>query len=289
MRILSTKEIENTVSALCRTAATRLPEHVRADLAAALAAEAPGAASAALEVILENADCAEQTGIPLCQDTGMACVFLELGQEVAVSGDIESAVNRGVARGYTEGFLRKSVVADPLFARINTRNNTPAAIYVSFDGGKTGVPDGKVRITVAPKGFGSENKSRIKMLNPTDGEDAVVDFVAETVRLGGGSPCPPLYIGVGIGGTFDKCALEAKRALVFGSDFGEDEETAEKYRALAEKILESVNNTGVGAMGYGGCVTALGVSLRWLPTHIAGLPVAVNVGCHSMRHAESVV
>jgi fumarate hydratase subunit alpha len=289
MRILTPSEIENAVAGLCKKAATELPEHVRSALAAAHAAEAPGAAKDALAVILENAGCAEQTGIPLCQDTGMACVFVELGSGVAVGGEVEAAVNRGVSRGYTEGLLRKSVVTDPLFERVNTRDNTPAAVYVSFDGAKTGVPDGKARITVAPKGFGSENKSRIKMLNPTDGEDAVIDFVTETVRIGGGSPCPPLYIGVGIGGTFDKCALEAKRALIFGSDFGEDAEIAEKYRALAEKILESVNNTGVGAMGYGGRVTALGVSLRWLPTHIAGLPVAVNVGCHSMRHAETVV
>ena len=233
-----------------------------------------------LSSIEENIAIAEEGVFPLCQDTGMACVFLEIGQDVHLTGgDLTDAVNEGVRRGYAEGFLRKSIVEDPL-RRKNTGDNTPAYINTEI------VPGDKVKITVAPKGFGSENMSRIKMLPPSAGEDGVKDFVVETCSEAGANPCPPIVVGVGIGGTFDKAALMAKKALLVPVDRENDDEY---YRDMERELLERINCLGIGPQGFGGKTTALSVKIITAPTHIAGLPVAVNVNCHVSRHKEAVI
>ena len=215
--------------------------------------------------------------MPICQDTGMACVFVEVGQEVhIVGGLLQDAINEGVRRGYEEGFLRKSVVKDPI-NRVNTKDNTPAIIYYDI------VPGDKIKITVAPKGFGSENMSRIKMLKPSDGLQGVKDFIIETVKLAGPNPCPPIVIGIGIGGTFDKAAYLAKKALIRPLNKRNDEKF---YSDLEEELLETINKLGIGPQGFGGKTTALGLNIETYPTHIAGLPVAVNINCHATRHKE---
>jgi len=233
-----------------------------------------------LTMIEQNIIIAGKEGIPLCQDTGVACVFLELGQEVFLEGGyLGDAVNEGVRRGYEEGYLRKSVVADPL-RRINTKDNTPAFLHVDI------VPGDKVKITFAPKGFGSENMSRIAMLTPSAGRQGVVDFVLETIRLAGGNPCPPIVVGVGIGGTFDQVALMAKKALLLPLDQPNDDEY---YEELAHELLMKINQLGIGPQGFGGDTTALAVKILTMPTHIAGLPVAVNINCHVARHKVEVI
>lgn len=215
--------------------------------------------------------------MPICQDTGMACVFMEIGQDVHIIGGLlEDAINEGVRQGYDEGFLRKSVVKDPL-DRVNTNDNTPAIIYYDI------VQGDKIKITVSPKGFGSENMSRIKMLKPSDGLKGVKDFIIETVMLAGPNPCPPIVIGVGIGGTFDKAAYLAKKALIRPLD---KRNSKEFYSNLEEELLEAINKLGIGPQGFGGKTTALGVNIETYPTHIAGLPVAVNINCHVTRHKE---
>ena len=225
--------------------------------------------------VVENIDCAQRLDIPICQDTGMAVVFLDVGQDVhIVGGGLTDAVNRGVAKGYTEGRLRLSVAADPL-RRVNTNNNTPAVIHTSI------VPGDELHITVAPKGFGSENMSRIKMMNPSASADDVVAFVTETVRFAGGNPCPPVVVGVGIGGDFEKCALLAKKALCRPIS---EPNPDEYYAGLERRMLEEVNRLNIGPQGFGGKTTALGVNIEVFATHIAGLPVAVNMGCHVNRH-----
>ena len=214
------------------------------------------------------------------EDTGMACIFIEIGQEVhIVGGALEDAINEGVRRGYDEGFLRKSVVKDPI-NRVNTKDNTPAIIYYDI------VPGNKLKITVAPKGFGSENMSRIKMLKPSDGLQGVKDFIIETVKLAGPNPCPPIIIGVGIGGTFDKAAYLAKKALIRPVNKRNDEKF---YGDLEEELLETINKLGIGPQGFGGKTTALGINIETYPTHIAGLPVAVNINCHATRHKEKEI
>lgn len=230
--------------------------------------------------IEENISIAEEGVLPLCQDTGLACVFLEVGQEVHFTGgSLEEAINEGVRRGYEEGFLRKSVVADPL-RRVNTKDNTPAHIHYEI------VPGDKVKITFAPKGFGSENMSQIKMLPPSAGAEGVKDFVVKVCEEAGANPCPPIVVGVGIGGTFDKAALMAKEALLIPAD----KENEDPYYAEMEKeLLERINALGIGPQGFGGETTALAVNIKTSPTHIAGLPVAVNINCHVSRHAEIVL
>ncbi len=217
--------------------------------------------------------------MPICQDTGMACVFLDIGEAVFVPGTWQDAVDEGVRQGYAEGYLRKSVVSDPL-RRINTGDNTPAMLYVRQ------VPGNKLTITVAPKGFGSENMSRIAMLPPSAGADGVKDFVVETAAKAGPNPCPPVVIGVGVGGTFDKAALLAKRALLRSLNEANPDSF---YAQMEAEILARVNALGVGPQGYGGATTALGVSILATPTHIAGLPCAVNINCHVARHASEVL
>ncbi|MEQ2455736.1 fumarate hydratase [Flavonifractor hominis] len=277
MRELSSSVITEAVARLCIQANTRLPQDVLDTITAARQAEDWPVAQEILDHILENDSIGGQT--PICQDTGMACVFLEVGQEVHITGDIHAAVDEGVRRGYTEGYLRKSVVSDPL-ERVNTGDNTPAVLYIDL------VPGDQVRVTVAPKGFGSENMSRIAMLKPSDGLEGVRRFVLETVDLAGPNPCPPIVVGVGIGGTFDRCALMAKRALL--RDMGQPSPNP-FYAGLERELLEQINALGIGPQGFGGRTTALAVHIETMPTHIAGLPCAVNINCHVSRHATEVL
>ena len=234
-----------------------------------------------MDTLIENLETAEKEKCPICQDTGMAIVFLEIGQDVhLVDGDLEKAVNDGVKEAYLESFFRLSVVNDPVFERINTNDNTPAVIYTRIVSGEN------VKITAIPKGFGSENKSQIKMFNPTATVDSIVDFVVEVAKIAGSSACPPFFIGVGIGGTFDYCAYMAKMALTRGSNTHNKDP---KYAELETIILNKINDTNIGPQGFGGKTTALGVNIEYYPTHIAGLPVAVNICCHAMRHKSKVI
>ena len=277
MRELDAGVITQAVQRLCIQANTRLPQDVKDTIAAARRAEDWSVAQDILDKIIENYSIGGDT--PICQDTGMACVFLEIGQDVHINGPLTEAVNEGVRRGYTEGYLRKSVVQDPL-DRVNTGDNTPAMVYTEL------VPGEQVKITVAPKGFGSENMSRIAMLKPSDGLDGVKQFILETVELAGPNPCPPIVVGVGIGGTFDKCALLAKRALLreMGTHNG-----SPFYARLEQELLEKINALGIGPQGFGGRTTALAVQIETMPTHIAGLPCAVNINCHVARHVSEVL
>ncbi len=233
-----------------------------------------------LDKIIINDDIACKEEMPMCQDTGMACVFLEIGQDVHfIGGNIEEAINEGVRKGYEEGYLRKSVVKDPI-DRVNTKDNTPAIIYYDI------VPGDKVKITLAPKGFGSENMSKIGMLKPADGLEGVKKFIIDTVSQAGPNPCPPMVIGVGIGGTFDKAAYLAKKALLRPINVRNENEF---YKNLEEELLEKINELGIGPQGFGGRTTALGLNIETYPTHIAGLPVAVNISCHATRHKDVIL
>lgn len=277
MRELSAQIIADTIARLCVQANTRLPQDVKDCIRQARAAEDWPVAQDILDRIIENYSIGGDT--PICQDTGMACVFLEVGQEVHIAGSLREAVDEGVRRGYREGYLRKSVVRDPL-DRVNTGDNTPAMLYTEL------VPGDQVKITVAPKGFGSENMSRTAMLKPSDGLEGVKRFILESVELAGPNPCPPIVVGVGIGGTFDKCALLAKRALLreTGAPSGNP-----FYAGLERELLERINALGIGPQGFGGRTTALAVHIETLPTHIAGLPCAVNINCHVARHVTEVL
>ena len=279
MREISAGLISREVTRLCIEANMRLPEDVRKAMEAAHLSEPWPVARDTLGVLCSNMCAAESSGLPVCQDTGMACVFMEIGQDVHISGDLYAAVNEGVARGYTGGFLRKSVVADPL-RRLNTGDNTPALITVDI------VPGDRLRLTVAPKGFDSENMSRLAMLKPADGAEGVKNFVVETVKLAGANPCPPVILGVGIGGSFDKVAQLAKHALLRPVDRPNGDEY---YAAMERELLERINSLGIGPQGFGGRTTALGVNIEVMPTHVAGLPVAVNVSCHVTRRAGCVL
>ena len=280
MREIDVKIIENKIAELCIEANHYLGNDVKSCIKQMAEEENWPVAKDVLERIEENICIAEEGVFPLCQDTGLACVFIEIGQDVHLTGGLlEDAVNEGVRRGYAEGYLRKSVVADPL-RRVNTGDNTPAHIHTEIVAGD------KVKITVAPKGFGSENMSRIAMLPPSAGEKGVKDFVVETVELAGANPCPPIVVGVGIGGTFDKAALMAKKALLIPTD--KDNEDS-YYADMEKEILARINDLGIGPQGFGGRTTALAVNILTAPTHIAGLPVAVNINCHVSRHKEAVI
>ena len=280
MRELDVKLIEDRIAEMCISANHYLSEDVKSCLAARAKDEPWPVARGILEDIEKNISIAEEGVFPLCQDTGMACVFLEIGQDVHLTGgSLREAVDNGVRRGYTEGYLRRSIVADPL-RRVNTGDNTPAYLDTVITGGD------RVKITVAPKGFGSENMSRIKMLPPSAGEDGVKDFVIETCRLAGANPCPPIVVGVGIGGTFDSAALMAKKALLVPFDRKNEDPY---YASMEEELLERINSLGIGPQGFGGETTALSVKVLTAPTHIAGLPVAVNINCHVTRHKEAVL
>ena len=277
MRTIRAAAITETVAKLCIQANTRLPGDIVAALDAARQSEPWPLARETLGLLWDNLGLAEEKNLPVCQDTGMACVFVELGTDVHIDGSFETAIHEGVRRGYTDGYLRKSIVTDPL-RRGNTGDNTPAAITVHLVDG-----DG-CTITVAPKGFGSENMSRIQMLKPADGVEGVKRFVVETVRLAGSNPCPPTVLGVGIGGSFDKVACLAKHALLRPIDQRNPDPF---YAALETELLDEINALGVGPQGFGGKTTCLGLSIETAPTHVAGLPVAVNVSCHVTRRAAA--
>jgi len=279
VRTISAAAVAGTVARLCIQANTQLPADVAAALDRARRDEPWPLARETLDRLWENKELAEGDGMPICQDTGMACVFAELGQEVHIEGNFEEAVHEGVRRGYGEGFLRKSIVGDPL-RRVNTGDNTPAVITVRI------VPGDRLKLTVAPKGFGSENMSRLQMLKPADGVEGVKAFVLETVHLAGSNPCPPMVLGVGIGGSFDKAAALAKHALLRPLD---EPNPDPYYAALERELLEAVNALGIGPQGFGGRTTCLGLSIETAPTHVAGLPVAVNVSCHVTRRASEVL
>ena len=280
MRELDVSVVRDTVARLCIEANTHLPEDVMNAIRAFQSREDWPIARGVLDNIVENFHIADAEAVPICQDTGMACVFLEVGQEVHfVGGGLYDAVNEGVRRGYTNGYLRKSVVADPI-RRGNTGDNTPAMIHTDI------VPGDRVKITVGPKGFGSENMSAIKMLKPSDGLEGVKRFVLSTVEAAGPNPCPPMVVGVGIGGTFEKAAYLAKKALMRPLDVRNPDPY---YADLEGELLERINALGIGPQGFGGLTTALGLNIEVLPTHIAGLPCAVNIGCHATRHRSEVL
>ena len=275
MRTISAAAITDVVARLCVQANTKLPDDIAAALDLNRRDEPWPLARETLDLLWDNLELAGKKDLPVCQDTGMACVFVELGQEVHIQGDFEQAVHEGVRKGYGEGYLRKSIVGDPL-RRVNTEDNTPAAITVRL------VPGDRCTLTVAPKGFGSENMSRLGMLKPADGVEGVKNFVIETVRLAGSNPCPPIVLGIGIGGSFDKVAYLAKHALLRPIDQPNPDPV---YAQLEQELLESINALGVGPQGFGGQTTCLGLSIETAPTHVAGLPVAVNVSCHVTRRA----
>ena len=279
MRTISAQQITDTVARLCIEANTRLPLDVQEALDKARAEEPWPLAKNTLDLLWSNLAAAKEEDLPICQDTGMACVFVELGTDVHIDGSFEAAIHEGVRRGYTDGYLRKSIVADPL-RRGNTGDNTPAAITVHLVDGEG------CRITVAPKGFGSENMSGLKMLTPSAGAKGVKDFVVDTVRRAGGNPCPPIVVGVGIGGSFDRVALLAKKALLLPLDQPNPDPY---YAEMEQELLSRINQLGIGPQGFGGRTTALAVKILAYPTHIAGLPVAVNINCHVARHVQAVL
>lgn len=280
MRTIPVSRITDAVKEMCIEANLFLTKDMEEALKQAQKSEEALLGHSVLDQLCQNLQIAGEDSIPICQDTGMAVVFLEVGQEVHFEGGIlEDAVNEGIRRGYTEGFLRKSVVSDPLI-RENTKDNTPGVIHYSI------VPGDRVKITVAPKGFGSENMSRIFMLKPADGEEGVKNAVLTAVKEAGPNACPPMVVGVGIGGTFEKCALLAKQALTRPLDQPSE---IPWVRVMEEELLERINRSGIGPGGLGGTTTALGVNINTYPTHIAGLPVAVNICCHVNRHAVRTI
>ena len=279
MREINAKQITDTIARLCIEANTQLPEDMKHCICSFREAEPWPQAREILDRIVENYTIAGREVMPICQDTGMAVVFLKIGQDVHIVGDLNDAVNQGVRKGYAEGYLRKSVVRDPL-DRVNTGDNTPAILHTEL------VPGDRVEITVAPKGFGSENMSRIKMLRPSDGVEGVKEFVVKAVEEAGPNPCPPIVVGVGIGGTFEKCAYLAKKALLRPVD---EANPNAYYADLEAELLERINSLGIGPQGFGGRTTALAVNIETWPTHIAGLPVAVNISCHVTRHKTEVL
>ena len=280
MRDIEVSVVRDAVARLCIDANKNLPCDLISKIKKSEENEKDGIAKSVLNDLLLNADTAKELNIPVCQDTGMAVVFFKIGQEVHfIGGNLYDAVNDGVKKGYEQGLLRKSVVSDPI-NRVNTNDNTPAIIH-------TEIVDGdKIEITVAPKGFGSENMSGIRMLTPADGKDGVINAVLDIVRKAGANPCPPMVIGVGVGGDFEQCAYLSKKALCRSSDI----RNKDKYYAdLEEELLAKINALGIGPQGFGGDTTALYVNIEVAPTHIAGLPVAVNIGCHVTRHAVVVI
>ncbi len=280
MRDLDVKLIEQAVRDMCIKANKILPADLENRISDYAACESCGLPQSIMNSLKENLDAAREMDIPICQDTGMAVIFAEIGQDVHfVGGSFEKAVNSGVSKGYTEGYLRCSVVADPL-RRVNTGDNTPAIIHTRIVDGE------KVKITVAPKGFGSENMSRLKMFTPSASREDIIDYVVECVRIAGSNPCPPMVLGVGIGGDFEQCALLAKTALCRSVSQSNPDEF---YAQMEAEILEKVNALGIGPQGFGGKTTALSVAIEARPTHIAGLPVAVNVGCHVTRHLTAEI
>ena len=280
MKNINANDITKAVKLMCMEANYYLGEDVLRAFNKALKEEKSPAGVSVMEQLIENANIAKNEQVPMCQDTGFAVFFVELGQDAHITGGtLKDAINEGVRQGYTEGFLRKSIVSDPL-KRVNTKDNTPAVVHIEL------VPGENLKITIAPKGGGSENMSGLKMLKPADGVKGVKDFVIERVSQAGSNPCPPIVVGVGIGGTFEVAAMLAKKALL--RELGKnhpDPDTAE----LEKELLEKVNNLGIGPQGFGGRITALAVNIEKHPCHIASLPVAVNINCHAHRHKEVIL
>lgn len=280
MRVITTDEITKNIKEMCIEANYFLSDDVKNKILSAKNKEESDIGRQILEKLDENMEIAEKDMIPICQDTGMAVIFLKIGQDVHIEGGfIEDAVNEGIRQGYSEGYLRKSVVGDPII-RENTKDNTPGVIHYEI------IPGDKIEIIVAPKGFGSENMSRVCMLKPADGIEGVKDAVIETVKLAGPNACPPMVVGVGVGGTFEKCALLAKKALT--RDINKHNEIP-YVKEMEEELLNRINALGIGPGGLGGIVTALGVNVEVYPTHIAGLPVAINICCHVNRHKQRIL
>ena len=280
MREINAEEITNAIAKLCVEANLHLPEGMRECLRNAQNSEESELCKSVLGDLERNLDAAEELSVPICQDTGMAVVFAEIGQDVhIINGGFEDAVNKGVAKGYVEGKLRLSVVGDPI-ERVNTGNNTPAIIHTKIVDGE------EIRLMVAPKGFGSENMSRLKMFTPSASKEDIVNFIIETSSVAGSNPCPPIVVGVGIGGDFEQCALLAKKALCRDLTVRNPKAL---YAEMEKQALDGINRLGIGAQGFGGTQTALYVNIEQAPTHIAGLPVAVNMGCHVTRHAVCVI
>ena len=280
MREIQCSKITEVIRKLCIEANEHLPEDVKCAIKTARKEEDGEIAKGILDNIIENYEIADRENVPICQDTGMAVVFMEIGQDVHITGgDLTECVNEGVRQGYIDGYLRKSVVKDPI-RRGNTGDNTPAILYTEI------VPGEQIKITVGPKGFGSENMSRIMMFKPSVGLEGIKDFIIETVRFAGPNPCPPMVVGVGIGGTFDRCALLAKKALMrpLGSSNKDP-----FYADLEKELLLKINSLGIGPQGLGGRTTAIGLNIETFPTHIAGMPCAVNINCHVTRHKTEVI
>ena len=280
MREINAEVITNAIAKLCVEANLHLPEGMRDCLRNAQKNEESDLCKSVLGDLEKNLDAAEELSVPICQDTGMAVVFAEIGQDVhIINGGFEDAVNKGVAKGYVEGKLRLSVVGDPI-ERVNTGNNTPAIIHTKIVDGE------EIRLVVAPKGFGSENMSRLKMFTPSASKEDIVNFIIETASVAGSNPCPPIVVGVGIGGDFEQCAYLAKKALCRDLTVRNPKAL---YAEMEKLALDGINRLGIGAQGFGGTQTALYVNIEQAPTHIAGLPVAVNMGCHVTRHAVCVI
>lgn len=280
MRIINSSDITKTVRQMCIDANCNLSSDMKEALDNALALEKSLVGKEVLEKLKENYVIAQKKQVPICQDTGMAVFFVDIGNEVYVEGEtITDSINEGVRLGYEEGYLRKSIVRDPIF-RENTKDNTPAVVHYSFSKGD------KIKITIVPKGFGSENMSAIKMFAPSDGVEAIKKFVIETVDKAGSNPCPPIVVGIGIGGDFESCAVMAKKALAKDA-LAKNENSF--YAELEDELLSLINKTGIGPQGFGGRVTALGVNIETAPTHIAGLPCAINISCHASRHLTKII
>lgn len=279
MRIIKFEQIVEQVSEMCKKINYELSDDVVSSIESSRDQEESEIGRSILESLIENIDIAKEKQVPICQDTGMAVFFIDIGQELRVDGNLKDAINEGVRKGYKEGFLRKSVVSDPLI-RKNTDDNTPAVIHYDFVSGD------QLKIKFAPKGFGSENMSRLKMLKPSDGIEGVKEFVIETVKIAGSNPCPPIVVGVGLGGTMDKASQIAKLALFRNLNESSNKEHIKK---LEDELLIEINKLGIGPQGLGGTTTALAVNIETFPTHIAGLPVAVNINCHAARHIEITI
>lgn len=281
MRDINVSELTNAVKKLVMDANYYIPKDIRDSLEKAYKDETSQSAKSILQMMLKNHDISREKKMPLCQDTGVAVFFIDIGQDVHfVGGDFEDAINEGVRQGYIEGYLRKSLVNDPVIHRVNTKDNTPAIIYPRI------VPGEKVKIVAAPKGGGAENMSEVKMMKAADGIEGVMDFVVERVKKSGGNPCPPVIVGVGIGGDFEMSALLAKKALF--RNIGERNSDPE-YAEIEKELLKRINALGIGPMGLGGKTTALEVFIEYMPCHIASMPVAVNLNCHATRHKEIIL
>lgn len=280
MREIQAQQITDVVERLCIEANQHLPEDIKRAIQKCRVQEEWDTAQDVLEKIIDNFKIAGEEQVPICQDTGMACIFLEIGQDVHIAGgNLAEAVDEGVRRGYSRGYLRKSVVKDPI-RRENTGDNTPAMLYTEI------VPGSQIKITAAPKGFGSENMSALRMFKPSQGLDSIKEFILDTVEAAGPNPCPPVVVGVGIGGTFDKAALLAKKALMRPVDVPNPDPF---YAQLEREMLDKINQLGIGPQGFGGRTTAIGLNIETMPTHIAGMPCAVNLNCHVTRHKTEII